>query len=166
MEDMVYKQFMVYAFGDLNDIEYFITRVADKDVNFFSDGKSFAIYNITSTANAHEIKDFLSSDQRSIMVYELDDEKVAMDFQDPNFAKMIFPDTYSKYVNDISVDDSMREYEESQDEEVVAEEEKFNVKSLSSYEAVKEVDRLLDIGLENLSEEQMKTLKILSNMVL
>lgn len=163
---MDFKKFIIFVFGDLNDMTFYIEKIAHKDVNLFSDNKGFAIYNVTSTANAHEIKDFISSESRTVMVYELDDNKVAMDFQDPNFAKMLFPDTYKKYVNNMSVDDIMNEFKgRTEIKEDVVDVDELNVKDLSSFQAKQEIDRLLDKGYHNLNDRDLETLKLLTNIV-
>jgi len=163
---MEFKNFIIFAFGELHDMELYIEKIACKDVNLFSDGKGFAIYNLTSTANAHEIKDFISSKSRTIMVYELDDNKVAMDFQDINFAKMLFPDTYKKYVNNISVDEIMNEYKgRTEVSDSVVDVEELNIEDLSSFEAKQEIDKLLDKGYNNLNNKELENLKLLTKMV-
>jgi len=163
---MMIKSYCLIGLGDTEGIKEDITFVSESTANYVC-GKGLLIATFTSSLHITEIEEFLNMNERSFIIFEMTPGFFSANIKDKKFQAALFGGKIdNSFMSTFKMDDNLREMMEELKEELT---EDSNMIHKSVSIPVKEeptLDQLLDkineIGIKNLTKEDIKLLKTYS----
>lgn len=155
---MKFRNYCALILGKTQNALSEIEHISEIPVNFL-DANGVFIATFASILEPNEIKEFLIGNKRNFFVFDLDSENSAVNIMKDNINKTLF-----SFLDDPNNKELSRKFSDM----VIEQNDKVNklnpklIEKLSPAEKQKILDELLDIGVENLTENDRKLLPLLA----
>lgn len=166
---MKFRNYCLVILGEIDGVKDEILKISETS-NYkphYLDAKGILLCTFTSALTPKEIKEYFKSNNRSILVFELDDENSGVHIEDDRLHSHIFGYMEkSKSELEIMTNKMMsniRKTSGDTETNIVESSENIDVGELSKEEKDKIINNLLDKGQENWSDEDRKIMRLLSD---
>jgi hypothetical protein len=188
---MIFKHFCAVFFSPTDDLNIEVDKISEGKVRLMS-GKNISIFTFSTILDTYSLTDYFKSLDRNFLLFKLDNESSGFSFNDKDKENDLFGflkdkkndnnlenlsnslldnflnDSLSSYnvIPDIptpisgSVFNMNKEIEVKNDKEI-----NYDYSNMTKTEINKEIDKLIDKGVDNLTEIDKKTLQKLSNLM-
>jgi hypothetical protein len=159
---MTFRNYCIVAIGNTNGVEGEITKVSETKPNFF-DAKGLFIATFSSFIEPNELTEWFTECGRNFMVFDLDEKNSGFNITNKTIHNGLFG-----FLNNINVEEVTNafietipdyEYDRIKNETNKLDAEKIEKMGVSEREEL--LNKLIDSGLENLSENDKKLLALL-----
>lgn len=162
---MKFRNYCIVVIGNTTGVEAEISKISETKPNFF-DAKGLFIATFSSFIEPNELTEWFTECGRNFMVFDLDEKNSGFNITNKTIHNGLFG-----FINNINVEEVTNafietipdyEYDKSKNDNNTNRLDAEKIEKMGVSEREKLLNKLIDFGLENLSENDKKLLPLLA----
>ncbi len=158
-EKVFLKSYCLIGLGDIENIKEDLSHISENNTQFVS-GEGLIICTFYSAFNLKEVEDFLKMNERSYIIFEMLPGVFSANLTNSKFQEALFggeiDNTMYSEIYDIS--DGLKDFMKTLNEDLVEDAIYTPVKNNKEFSIDDILDKIGDVGVENLSLEEKEYL--------